>query len=167
VVPERSVSTADVVVGVAVLGRDVAVTAVRGTRKALRPVGEAMLRPPLVPERVQPASLLSRVGRSGRAGRQAVAQLGRARLTDLVLRFVDVDEVVASVDLDAIVDRLDLVARAEQVIDAVDLPEIIRESTGAMTSDTVRGARMQGIAADEAVGRAMDRLLPRRRRGDA
>jgi hypothetical protein len=32
-----------------------------------------------------------------------------------------------------------------------------------MASDTVQGARMQSIAADEAVGRAVDRLLLRRR----
>jgi hypothetical protein len=58
------------------------------------------------------------------------------------------------------------VGLAEEVIDAVDLPEIIRESTGSMASDTVRGARMQGIHADEAVGRAMDRILLRRSRRD-
>ena len=33
-----------------------------------------------------------------------------------------------------------------------------------MASDTVRGVRMQGINADEAVGRAVDRLLLRRGR---
>jgi hypothetical protein len=31
-----------------------------------------------------------------------------------------------------------------------------------MASDTVRSARMQGIAADEAVGRAVDRLRLRK-----
>jgi hypothetical protein len=33
-----------------------------------------------------------------------------------------------------------------------------------MASDTVRGARMQGIHADEAVSRAVDRILLRRNR---
>lgn len=54
-----------------------------------------------------------------------------------------------------------------EIIEGVDLPEIIRDSTGALASDTVRGARMQGIAADEAVGRAVDRLLLRRGRRTA
>ena len=109
---------------------------------------------------------------------------------DEVVRKVDVDAVAQRLDLDAVLDRLnltqvvlervdlevlvqeilakiDLVGLAEEIIDGVDLPEIIRESTGSMASDTVRGVRMQGIAADEAVGRAMDRLLLRRgRRGD-
>jgi hypothetical protein len=88
--------------------------------------------------------------------------LDRIDLTGIVLQRVDMDAVV-----DAVLARIDLVGLAEQVIDGVDLPEIIRESTGSMASESVRGARMQGIAADEAVGRAMDRLLLRRgaRRG--
>ena len=112
--------------------------------------------------------------------------LRRIRLTDVVLDHVDLDAVVVGVDVEAVLDRVDLTAvvlqrvdldalvnavishvdligLAEEVIDGVDLPEIIRESTGSMASDAVRGARMQGIAADEAVGRAVDRLLLRRK----
>jgi hypothetical protein len=89
------------------------------------------------------------------------AVLDRPDLTAMIIRHVDLDLLVRTV-----LDRIDLVALAEEVIDGVALPEIIRESTGAMASDTVRGARMQGIAADEAVSRAVDRLLLRRgRRG--
>ena len=40
----------------------------------------------------------------------------------------------------------------------VDLAELIRQSTGSVASDTVRGVRMQGISGDEAVGRAVGRL---------
>lgn len=105
---------------------------------------------------------------------------------DAVVARVDLDAAVARVDLDAVVKRLDLTALvlervdlerlvdavlaetdlvglAREVIDGVDLPAIIRESTGSMASDTVRGARMQSIVADEALGRAVDRLLLRRR----
>lgn len=87
------------------------------------------------------------------------AVLDRLDLTGTVLRRVDLKAVV-----DAALAEVDLIALAEQVIDGVDLPEIIRESTGSMASDTVRGVRMQGIGADEAVGRAMDRLLLRHAR---
>jgi hypothetical protein len=99
--------------------------------------------------------------------------LRHARLTDLVLSNVDLDRVAAAIDLDAaaaridieaIVARIDLIGLAEEIIDGVDLPEIIRESTGSMASETVRSVRMQGIVADEAVGRAVDRLLARRSR---
>jgi len=94
------------------------------------------------------------------------AVLDRLDLTATVLRRVDLHAVV-----DAALAQMDLIALAEQVIDGVDLPEIIRESTGSMASETVKGVRMQGIGADQAVGRAMDRLLLRHGRtptpGDA
>jgi hypothetical protein len=83
---------------------------------------------------------------------------------DAVGTRVDVDAIARRVDLDAIVDRLDLVALANRVIDGIDLPEIIRESTGSVTGDLVRGVRMQGIEADQAVAGLAARLLRRRPR---
>jgi hypothetical protein len=108
--------------------------------------------------------------------------LERMSLTDLVRQHVDVDAIVADVDLDAVVaridldsiaarldidaiiSRLDLVALADEVIEGIDLPELIRESTGTVASEVVRGVRMQSIDADEAVARVVDRLFLRRRR---
>ena len=87
------------------------------------------------------------------------AVLDRVDLTSVVLRRVDLDVLVQ-----AVLEHVDLVPLAEEVIEGVDLPEIIRESTGSMASETVQGVRMQGIVADEAVGRAVDRLLLRRAR---
>ncbi|HSJ20241.1 MAG TPA: hypothetical protein VK964_06680 [Nocardioidaceae bacterium] len=87
------------------------------------------------------------------------AVLDRLDLTAVVLERVDLDRLV-----DSVLAGLDLAGLAEQVVDDIDLPEIIRESTGSMASDTVRGVRMQGIAADEAVDRAVARLRLRRRR---
>ena len=49
----------------------------------------------------------------------------------------------------------------------IDLPAIIRDSTGSMASETVRGVRMTGVSADDALSRAVDRALFRRRRHDA
>ena len=66
-------------------------------------------------------------------------------------------------DIDAIVRRLDLVALAEEVVNGIDLPEIIRESTGSMASDVVRDARMQSIDADVVIARVVDRIIRRRR----
>jgi hypothetical protein len=87
------------------------------------------------------------------------AVLDRMDLTDIVLKRVDLVKVV-----DAVLDQMDLIALANEIIDGVDLPEIIRESTGSMASETVQGVRMQGIGADQAVGRAVDRLLLRHAR---
>jgi hypothetical protein len=83
---------------------------------------------------------------------------------DKVVARLDLDAVVVRLDLDALIDRIDLVGLAEGVIAEVDLPEIIRESTGSVASDTVRGVRMQGISGDEALGRAVGRLRLRRGR---
>jgi hypothetical protein len=84
--------------------------------------------------------------------------LRRVDLTEEIRLYLDLDRLVATVDLDAVIARLDLGGLAEQVIAAVDLPEIIRQSTGAVTSDTVRGVRMRSISGDDALGRAVNRL---------
>ena len=84
--------------------------------------------------------------------------IDRVDLTAVVLERVDLGAVV-----DAALAKVDLVGLAEQVIDGVDLPELIRESTGSMASETVRGVRMRGIEADQSITNAMDRLLRHRR----
>ncbi|GEL21162.1 hypothetical protein PSU4_01160 [Pseudonocardia sulfidoxydans NBRC 16205] len=81
-----------------------------------------------------------------------------------VLAELDVDGVAARIDLDAVIARLDLVGIARTVIDELNLPEIIRSSTGALTSDTVRAVRTEAMTADGVVSGAVDRLL---RRGGA
>lgn len=85
-------------------------------------------------------------------------------LTPLVKQVVDLDALIGDVDLNAAVERVDLVKIVESVIAEIDLPEIIRESTGSVASSTLRGVRMQGISADEAVTRVVDRLRPRNHR---
>lgn len=102
------------------------------------------------------------------------AVLARLDLTRIVRDQVDLDDLVSTVnldaaaarlDLEAVIERIDLVGLAREVIAELDLPEIIRESTGSVASDTVRGVRMQGITGDQAVGRAVERLrLGRARR---
>jgi hypothetical protein len=83
---------------------------------------------------------------------------------DAVAARVDVDAIARRVDVEAVVDRLDLVELANQVIGGVDLPEIIRESTGSISGGLVRGTRMQGFEADQAVSGFVGRLLRRRSR---
>ena len=75
---------------------------------------------------------------------------------------IDVDAVAARMDLDAVVARMDLVGIARYVIDELDLPEIIRGSTGTMATETVEGIRIQGMSADRLVSRLVDRALHRR-----
>lgn len=96
------------------------------------------------------------------------AALDQLDLTQLVLDRVDLERVVTGalepLDLTSIVvDQVDLIRVAEYVVEGIDLPEIIRESTGSVASEAVRGLRMQGVDADAAVGRVVDRMLHRRR----
>lgn len=91
--------------------------------------------------------------------------LRRVDVAAALEEYVDVDRVVADVDIDAVIDRVDLVGLVNQVLDEIDLPEIIRDSTGSIGSETVRGIRMQGISADAAVDRALDRIRLRHQRG--
>jgi hypothetical protein len=82
---------------------------------------------------------------------------------DAIVERIDIDAIVSRVDIDAVVRRLDLVALAEEIVNGIDLPEIIRESTGSMASDVVRDARMQSIDADVTIARIVDRIIRRRR----
>jgi hypothetical protein len=91
------------------------------------------------------------------------AVLDQVDLTELVVRRVDLDRVAFHLDVDAIAARLDLLGLAGYVVDGIDLPKIIRESTGSVASEGVRGVRMQSIEADQALAKAVDRVLLRRR----
>ena len=77
---------------------------------------------------------------------------------------IDVDRVIAHTDLVAIVDRLDLAGIAQEVIDEIDLPRLIRESSGIMANETVQTVRVQGMNADRLVSRVVDTVLRREAR---
>jgi hypothetical protein len=83
---------------------------------------------------------------------------------DAAVAGVDIDAIAGRLDIDAVIDRVDLVTMVEEVIAAIDLPAIIRDSSGSMASETLRSARMAGISSDDAVGRTLERHLFRRRR---
>jgi hypothetical protein len=89
--------------------------------------------------------------------------LARLDIPALVREFVDLDRLAAMLDVEAVIARVDLVGLTESIIDEIDLPEIIRESTGSVASETVRGVRMQGVSADDAVDRVLERFRLRRR----
>ncbi len=88
------------------------------------------------------------------------AVLARVDLNAVADR-LDVDRVAERLDLEAVVARLDLASLAQEVIDEIDLPEIIRDSSGAMASETVQEVRVLGIGADRFVARMVDRILRR------
>ena len=158
----QAIRVLDTAVGASLLAAAVAQTVGRRVGGALspvrrrvggtvNPVAVVILRPPMLAERYQPATWLDGLAQSG--GRQ------RAELERQLLALVDwmVPAVAAEV-----MKRIDVAG----VIAEVDLAEIIRQSSGSVASDTVRGVRMQGISGDQAVGRVVARLKLRRGRKD-
>jgi len=84
-------------------------------------------------------------------------------LNALVRERLDIDAIAADLDIDAVIDRVDLIALADRVIEGVDLPAIIRESTNSMTAEVMTDVRTQGERADDMVAGIVDRVLRRTR----
>ena len=181
-------ATVDAAVAVGVALAQLMARSLHGLRGVAEPVARTILQPPLVPEQYAPGTLVARLVQRGHPQREALEAaladvlrvvvpqvldtvLDQVDLTQLVLERVDVnaviaaadvDAVVARADIDAVLERIDLIALAETIIDGVDLPGIIRDSTGSIASEGIRGVRMQTIDADERVNRLVDRVLLRR-----
>lgn len=152
--------TGDVLLGLVAASRSVVVATGSRLRPVARPLVHVALRPPLVPTRLQPGTWVRRAAVRGGTYRQEVV-LEVEDLLDRLLPAV-LTQLLRHVDITALVQQnVDVVTLAENLIAEIDLPMIIRESTGAVASDTLVGVRMQGISADEAVGRAMGRLRSR------
>jgi hypothetical protein len=77
---------------------------------------------------------------------------------------VDLDRAVDRVDVDRVISRTDLAGLARYVVQEIDLPGLLRASTGSVTNEMVRSVRDQGVDADRAVERIVDRLLHRQGR---
>ena len=84
---------------------------------------------------------------------------------EAIIADVDIDAIVADVDIDAIIARIDLIGLADQIIDGVDLPAIIRESTGTVTAEVITDVRTQTARADDVVSGFVDRVLGRNPQG--
>jgi hypothetical protein len=133
---------------------------VRGLVQAARAQGEA-----------QRAVALAEIGRFADAviplaveavlARTDVGEVTAQLDVDAIVDRLDLDSIVARVDFDPILARLDLIGLARYVVDGIDLPTIIRSSSGSMTTDFVRGVRRGSADADVAVERMVDRLLLR------
>jgi hypothetical protein len=170
--PKGSGRALDIAVGTAsLLGAGLGRMA-RRVAAVVEPFADVALHPPLLAPQYHPARWIDRAAYRGRelrlAGERDVERVVDALIpvvVEEVVRRIDLTTLVTEhVDLDAVAAHIDLVGLAEQVIDAIDLPEIIRESTGSMASETVRGVRMRSIAGDEAVARIVDRIRPGWRR---
>jgi hypothetical protein len=84
-------------------------------------------------------------------------------LNALIRERVDIDAIAADLDIEAVINRVDLITLADRVIDGVDLPAIIRDSTNSMTAEVMTDVRTQGERADDMVAGIVDRMLGRDR----
>lgn len=132
---------ADAVLAVAVMGVRMGLRAGGVVAGVARPVTTVVLRPENWPSR-----RLRLLAESGFQQRQrALAEA--ARLYRKVVPLVVTD----------VLDQLDLTALARDVVRDLDLPEIIRVSSGSVAADAVRDVRVGAIHADEVVSRWFDR----------
>jgi hypothetical protein len=158
--PSAARTIADAAVEVSARGARVVGAAAGAVGFAAKPVLRLAWRPPVLPERMWPQTQAERLAESGRARREAADGQVNLVLDGAIPAIADA--IVARIDINAIVNRIDLVAIVNQVIDEIDLPSIIRESSGGMASEAVLDVRMRGIEADETVNRIVDRILRRR-----
>ena len=85
----------------------------------------------------------------GRHEAQAVLSLIVAAVIDELDLTAIVRDRLPAEAIEAVIARIDLVGLANEVIDAVDLPAIIRESTSSVTAEVMTDVRTQGERADE------------------
>lgn len=98
----------------------------------------------------------------GRHEAQAVLSLIVAAVIDELDLTAIVRDRLPAEAIDAVIARIDLVGLANEVIDGVNLPAIIRESTNTVTAEVMTDVRSQGERADDAVSGFVDRVLGRR-----
>src|SRR5690606_25423009 len=167
----------DVVLGVMATGRDAAVqvaeygTALAGMAARLAWHGSAPVRA-MVPHRYRAAArniaeaieteLRSRVVELAQRGEMERRRQHRyaSELLDRLVPLI-VDAVAVRIDVAAVADRLDLAAITDEILDEIDLPEIIRTSSGSLASNVVVGVRRRGMEVDDVVASVADRLLRR------
>ena len=83
---------------------------------------------------------------------------------DEIIDGVDVDHLLDRVDVEAVVSRVDVGELAAEALDAVDIGDVITESTASLGTEAIEEFRQQAMGADALVTRIADALLFRRGR---
>ena len=94
------------------------------------------------------------------------AALDQLDLTEIVVQRVDVDRIVAQANVEDVIDRVPMIQIADYIIEEIDLPQIIRESTGGIAMDAFTSTRLSAARTDDFVSRVVDALLLRRKGRD-
>jgi hypothetical protein len=108
-------------------------------------------------------ALADRIDVNGLLGRVDInGVLERVDVNGLLER-VDVNALIDRVDLDRIVRRVDVGNAARRVTDELDVGELVRESSGSLSTETVDAVRRRAADADAHVEQVIDSALRRRR----
>lgn len=95
-----------------------------------------------------------------------IKALDEIDLTEIVVDRVDVNRIVEQADIDSVIDRVPMLQIADYIIEEIDLPQIIRESTGGVALDAFTTTRVSAIRTDEILSKIVDAVLLRRRQRD-
>jgi hypothetical protein len=88
------------------------------------------------------------------------ALLARLDIQALIDR-VDPNALVERLDVDAIARRIDVAELARRALEEIEVSNVIRESTGTLTVETVDALRHRGATADGRLARFVDSILRR------
>lgn len=91
------------------------------------------------------------------------AVVSRVNLTEIVVQHVDINAIVARADIDPILDRIPMTEIADYVIEEIDLPSLVRESTGGVADDILGLLRFQAIETDNFFSGLVDKVLFRKK----
>ena len=92
--------------------------------------------------------------------------LDQLDLTEIVVQRVDVNRIVGLADIEDVIDRVPMIQIADYIIEEIDLPQIIRESTGGVAMDAFTSTRLTAARSDEFISKVVDALLLRRKGRD-
>lgn len=92
------------------------------------------------------------------------AVVSRIDINAIVKEHVNVNEIVAQADITPILDRVPMAEIADYVIEEIDLPSLVRESTGGVADGLLGTLRFQAIQTDNFVSDIVDRILFRGRK---
>ena len=112
---------------------------------------------PRVVDRVDVNALLAKVDVDALVARVDV---------DRILDSIDPNRLLERVDVDELIGRVDVGALAEEALDAVDIGDLIQESTAGIGTEALEAVRLQSMRADDLLARIVDRVLLRQRPRD-
>lgn len=152
--------------GLMVYSTQTAIALTQATARSLINGALDRLVPPLVDTIVSRVNITELV--ISRVDLRAVieAALDQLDLTEIVVQRVDVDRIVAQANVEDVIDRVPMIQIADYIIEEIDLPQIIRESTGGIAMDAFTSTRLSAARTDDFVSRLVDALLLRRKGRD-